>query len=107
MRTYVDLFFPLDGPLSSEIAKRLKEKAGLEFIRGRHDLVFEWTEFKEFAAKLEAIHAALKGTGVIYRFVSSEEEEPADTFAGWPPVRGGSAFSPRRDRQASGGSTSG
>lgn len=98
MRTYVDLFFPFTGPLSSEIAKLLKEKAGLDFIRGHHDLMFEWNEFKEFTDRIESIHNALKGTGVIYRFVSSDDEERADTFAGWPPVRSSASFTTRRER---------
>ncbi len=87
MITYVDLFFPSGGPTAADIARRLREEAGLSFLRGPHDLSFRWKTLDEFTTGIEKVHQALSGTGVIYRFVS-HEDEPAtpDDLIGWPPL---------------------
>lgn len=99
MITYVDLFFPSAGPTAGEIAKRLRDEAGLSFIRGSHDICFHWKTFEEFSAWIEKVHAALQGTGVIYRFVSSEEDPAqAEDLLGWPPLGVPDRPQSRRDR---------
>lgn len=88
MITYVDLYFPASPVDASAIAERLRTQVGLSFIRGHHDLFFRWEKFEEFERWIDRIHTALAGTGVIYRFISKEEEqETARDFVGWPPVR--------------------
>jgi hypothetical protein len=88
MITYVDLFFPSGDQSASDVAQRLKDKVGLTFIRGTHDLCFRWEKDQEFEVWIERIHKALTGTGVIYRFISKDEnrEERTTDFVGWPPV---------------------
>jgi hypothetical protein len=86
MLTYVDLCFPFGGTPSAEIAERLKEKAGLSFLRGEHDLCFRWSVHAELLERIERIHQALQGTGVVYRFTSVDEDEETNEFPGWPPV---------------------
>ncbi|MDE1819291.1 MAG: hypothetical protein KGJ23_03100 [Euryarchaeota archaeon] len=99
MITYIDLFFPSQGPTAGEVAQLLKEKAGLSFIKGPHDICFQWGSFEEFTESIEKIHSALQGTGVIYRFVSSEEESGSfEDLVGWPPMGVPSHPSTRRER---------
>ena len=99
MITYVDLFFPGGGPTAGEVAQRLKDRAGLQFIRGSHDVCFRWESFDEFTAWIEKVHRALEGTGVIYRFFSKEEEvEQSEDMVGWPPSRLPDRPVSRRDR---------
>ncbi len=99
MITYVDLFFPSAGPTAGEIARRLKEEAGLSFIKGSHDVCFRWQTFDEFTGWIEKVHAALAGTDVIYRFISSEEEtSDAEDMVGWPPLGVPARPISRRDR---------
>lgn len=87
MITYVDLFFPSGEKTASDVAAQLKEKVGLSFIRGTHDVCFRWENDGEFELWIERIHQALDGTGVIYRFTSKEEDKELTTdFVGWPPV---------------------
>lgn len=99
MITYVDLFFPSGGPTAGEIAEKLKQEAGLQFIRGSHDVCFRWEGFDEFSQWIEKVHAVLQGTGVMYRFTSMEEEEKrAEDMVGWPPARLPDKPVSRRDR---------
>jgi hypothetical protein len=86
MLTYVDLFFPSTGAYASGIAKTAREKLGLSFLRGPHDLCFQWHQAEEFSQWAERIHEALKGTGALYRFESVKEEEHPLAFEGWPPM---------------------
>jgi hypothetical protein len=84
--TYVDLFFPSGGPYASGIAKSLRDRLGLSFIQGAHDLSFQWRSPEEFADWVERLHGALRGTGALYRLVSVQEEEHPVAFEGWPPM---------------------
>jgi hypothetical protein len=84
--SYVDLYFSPEGIDPLEISERLRREADVTFIVGPHDLVVEWHTVEEFRARMERIHRALRGTGVLYR-VESVEDTPA--FAEpitWPPA---------------------
>lgn len=70
MRTYVDVTFAADGPPVVEVARRLKERAGLEVIPGEHDLVFDWTRSDEFDAIVDRMQQALRNTGATFRLNS-------------------------------------
>jgi hypothetical protein len=76
MRTYIDLYFSPDAVSPTDIGERIQKLAGLSYIRGPHDLIFEWTTMTEFHEILGKIHGALAGTGVLYR-VETVAEEPA------------------------------
>ena len=85
MHTYIDLYFTPESLAPLEIAKRLRHHAGLSFIIGPHDLAFEWKSEEEFHALLTKIHAALKGTGVLYRVETVAEEPAYIEPIPWPP----------------------
>jgi hypothetical protein len=91
MHSYVDLYFTPESVSPLEISERLRAVAGLSFIIGPHDLVFEWELEKQFQERLHKVHEALKGTGVFYR-VETVSEDPGfvEPFP-WPPPM------PRRD----------
>ena len=61
MHTYVDLYFSPDGISPLLIAERLREHAGLSFIVGTHDLVFEWSSVKQFRERLQKLHKPSRG----------------------------------------------
>ncbi len=88
MHTYVDLYFSPDGVSPLVIAERLKKHAGLSYIVGEHDLVFEWSNVPEFRERLQQLHAALKDTGVQYRIESEVDEPRFVEPVPWPPPRG-------------------
>jgi len=85
MHTYVDLYFDPQGTSPLEVADWLKKVAGLSFIVGEHDLVFAWITVEEFRHHLEAIHAALRGTGTTYRVRSTLDDPLFVEPVPWPP----------------------
>jgi hypothetical protein len=91
MHTYIDLYFTPDSASPLELSDRLRTVAGLSFIIGSHDLVFEWDFEREFQERLAKIHEALKGTGVLYRVATVSDEPGFIPPIPWPPPM------PRRD----------
>ncbi|HKN06613.1 MAG TPA: hypothetical protein VJ021_03270 [Thermoplasmata archaeon] len=91
MHSYVDLYFTPESRSPIEISTRLKAVAGLSFIIGPHDLVFDWEHESDFQERLSKIHEALKGTGVLYRIETVTEEPGYIEPLPWPPPI------PRRD----------
>ena len=91
MRSYIDLYFAPDSIPPTEIRDRVRSGTGLTFIRGPHDLVFDWASEEEFRATLLKIHSALKGTGVFYRVETVPDEAGAVDPVPWPAL-------PRTDR---------
>jgi hypothetical protein len=85
MHSYIDLYFTPDSIPPVEVARRIRESAGLSFIIGRHDLAFEWTTEEEFHHLLSKIHEALKGTGVLYRVETVPEDPTFIEPIPWPP----------------------
>ena len=85
MHSYIDLYFTPESLSPLEIAKRLRAHAGLSFIIGPHDFVFEWKTEEEFHEQLERIHKALKGTGVLYRVETVQEDPTYIEPIPWPP----------------------
>jgi hypothetical protein len=85
MHSYVDLYFTPEGISPLEISERLKRTAGLTFILGPHDLVFEWKTVDEFREILGKVHDALQGTGVTYRIETITDEPGFLEPVGWPP----------------------
>lgn len=91
MRSYIDLYFAPDSLAPPEIRDRVRAGTGMSFIRGPHDLVFDWTTEEEFRVKLLRIHESLKGTGVYYRVETVQDETGAIEPVPWPAL-------PRTDR---------
>ena len=91
MHSYVDLYFTPESASPLELSERLRSVAGLSFIIGPHDLVFDWELEKEFQDRLAKIHDALKGTGVLYRVETVSETPDFVPPVAWPPPM------PRRD----------
>jgi len=91
MHTYVDLYFTPESATPLELSERLRTIAGLSFIIGPHDLVFDWDLEHEFQARLVKIHEALKGSGVFYRVETVAEDPAFNPPVAWPPPM------PRRD----------
>jgi len=91
MHSYVDLYFTPESLSPLEISDRLKSVAGLSFIMGAHDLVFEWANEKEFRERLAKVHEALKGTGILYRVETVSDDPGFIEPLPWPPPM------PRRD----------
>jgi hypothetical protein len=85
MHTFVDLYFATDGASPFEVSDRLKAAVGVEFIIGPHDVAFEWHTVEEFRTKLDQIHHALKGTGVIYHVETISDEPGFIEPVTWPP----------------------
>jgi len=85
MHSYIDLYFTPESVSPIEIADRVKRVAGLSFIIGPHDLVFEWRTDAEFHERLSGVHAALKGTGVLYRVETIADEPGFVEPVPWPP----------------------
>ena len=85
MYTYIDLFFTPESDPPLEIAKRLREHAGLSYIIGPHDLAFEWATEEDFHERLGRIHRALKGTGIFYRVETVPEDPTSLAPIPWPP----------------------
>jgi len=85
VRSCIDLYFSPESVSPLEVAERIRARAGLAFVIGPHDLVFDWETVEQFRSTLAKLHDALRGTGVLYR-VETLREEP--TFAEpvpWPP----------------------
>ncbi|HYB63263.1 MAG TPA: hypothetical protein VEE86_02430 [Thermoplasmata archaeon] len=91
MHSYVDLYFTPESVSPLEISDRLRSVAGLSFILGPHDLVFEWSHETEFRERLTRIHDALRGTGILYRVETVADEPGFIAPLPWPPPM------PRRD----------
>ena len=91
MHSYVDLYFTPESGSPLEISDRLRSVAGLSFIIGPHDLVFEWRNEEEFRERLGKVHEALRGSGVFYRVETVSEEPGFIEPLPWPPPM------PRRD----------
>ena len=85
MHTFIDLVFAADGTSPLEVSERLRSHAGLTFIVGDHDLVFEWTTEEEFRTRLGRLHEALRGTGVTYRVHTTVGASGFVPPASWPP----------------------
>jgi hypothetical protein len=96
VHTYIDLCFSPDSLSSVELAQRIREGTGLEFIIGPHDLVFEWATIDEFHEVLGKLHNALKGSGVHYRVQTVGDEPTYVQPMPWPPAahRDGPALHP-------------
>jgi hypothetical protein len=86
MHTYVDLYFTPEGVSPLAVAERLQQQAGLTFIVGPHDLVFEWEGVEQFRETLGKIHEALRGSGVTYRVESTVDDPMFVEPAAWPPA---------------------
>jgi hypothetical protein len=86
VHTYVDLTFTPEGVSPLEVAERLHRTAGLTFIVGPHDIVFEWADVEQFRETLGKIHAALRGSGVTYRVESTVEDPMFEEPTAWPPA---------------------
>jgi hypothetical protein len=85
VHTYIDLYFAPENVSPLDLAQRIRERTGLEFVIGPHDLAFEWSTVDEFREKLARLHEALRGSGVLYR-VETVPEEPAYVEpVPWPP----------------------
>jgi len=91
MHSYVDLYFTPESLSPLEISERVRNVAGLSFIMGAHDLVFEWANETEFRERLAKIHEALKGTGILYRVETVSDDPGFIEPLPWPPPM------PRRD----------
>lgn len=91
MHSYVDLYFTPESRSPLEISARLRSVAGLSFIIGPHDLVFDWEHEKDFQERMAKIHEALKGSGVLYRVETVSDEPGFIEPIPWPPPM------PRRD----------
>jgi hypothetical protein len=89
MHSYIDLFFSPDGVSSIEVSERLRAAVGLSFIIGPHDVAFEWHTVEEFREKLDRVHTALKGTGVLYRIETVSDEPGFIEPVVWPPPMAG------------------
>jgi hypothetical protein len=85
MHSYIDLFFSGEGVSPLDVSDKIRASAGLEFIIGPHDIAFEWHTVEEFRAKLNRVHAALKGTGVFYRIETVSDEPGFIEPSVWPP----------------------
>jgi hypothetical protein len=85
MHTYVDLYFTPESASPLVLSERLRSIAGLSFIIGPHDLVFEWDHEPEFQERLAKIHEALKGSGVLYRVETVSEAPDFVPPMPWPP----------------------
>jgi len=86
MRSYIDLYFAPGDVTPLEIAERIRRATGLEFVRGPHDLLFEWATVEEFQAKLDQLHGALRGTGAFYRVETVEDDPEFAVPVPWTPV---------------------
>jgi hypothetical protein len=86
MYSYIDLYFSPQGVSPLEIADRLRNSAGVSFIVGTHDLMFEWRNVEEFRDRMSRIHTALAGTGATYRVESVEETPEFVEPVSWPPA---------------------
>ncbi len=85
MHTFIDLYFSPENVSPLDLAAKIRERTGLEFVIGPHDLAFEWATVEEFRGMLGRLHGALAGSGVLYR-VETVRDEP--TFVApipWPP----------------------
>ncbi len=85
MHTYVDLYFTPESVSPLALSDRLRAVAGLSFIIGPHDLVFDWNFEKEFQERLAKIHEALKGTGILYRVETVSDAPDFAPPIPWPP----------------------
>ncbi len=85
MHTYIDLYFSPDGVSPLTVADRLRRQAGLSYIVGSHDLVFEWSSVPEFRERLGRLHEALRGSGVQYRIESVVDDPTFVEPTPWPP----------------------
>ena len=100
MRTYIDLYFAPESASPLDLARRIRERAGLGFIIGPHDLAFDRTTVDEFRSTLARLHDALKGSGALYRVETVPEEPTFVEPVPWPPPLrpGGPAQPPAYDR---------
>ncbi|HYA58437.1 MAG TPA: hypothetical protein VEH57_08285 [Thermoplasmata archaeon] len=85
MHSYIDLYFSPEGVSPLDIAERIRSATGLPLIPGPHDLVFEWRTVEEFHDLLAKVHAALRGTGVVYRVETVSDEPAFIEPVPWPP----------------------
>jgi hypothetical protein len=100
VHTFIDLYFAPESVSPLDLAARIRESTGLEFIIGPHDLAFEWSTVEEFRATLARLHGALKGSGVLYRVETAADEPTYVEPVPWPPpIRDrGPAHHPAYDR---------
>ncbi|MCL5963030.1 MAG: hypothetical protein M1411_01495 [Candidatus Thermoplasmatota archaeon] len=91
MKSFIDIYFTSSGSSPAEVARYIKRKTGNTFIRGTHDLAFEWQTNEEFLMKVETLHTALKEMGVIYKIYTpmSENESPKSPKVLWYPDEDG------------------
>jgi hypothetical protein len=101
VHTFIDLYFSPGNDSPLELATRIRERTGLEFIIGPHDLVFEWGTVDQFRRTLAQLHEALAGSGVLYRVETVRDEPTYEERAPWPPALrdAGPAPHPAYDRR--------
>jgi hypothetical protein len=107
VHTYIDLYFSPEGASPLTVAERLHAEAGLSYIVGEHDLVFEWSSVAEFRDRLGRVHRALQGTGVQYRIQSVLDDPTFIEPVPWPPPAPSAArphpgYGPSREPPATG-----
>ncbi len=85
VHTYIDLYFAPESVSPLDLARRIREETGLEFIIGPHDLAFEWSTVEEFRERLSRVHAVLKGSGVLYRVETVRDDPTYVEPMPWPP----------------------
>jgi len=72
MKTFIDVFFSVDGEKATIIFKKLCD-LGLKYHIGDHDFYFDWKRVALITEELEFIdniQKALKGSGAILKFKS-------------------------------------
>lgn len=95
MITYIKVYFSTEGPSPISIAEKLSKETGIPFIRGEHDIAFEWETPEEYRSYMEKIYESFKGSKVTLKYESFDEErKPVHLLAQWPP-RGGKKPSAR------------
>jgi hypothetical protein len=76
MKTYVKVYFSTEGPLSVEIAEKVKKETGLSFIRGEKDIVFKWETEAEGIEMVKKLYHAFEGSKAYLSFYTEEEVAP-------------------------------
>jgi len=85
MRSHIDLYFAPGDVTPLEIADRIQRATGLSFVRGPHDLSFEWETVEEFRQMLARVHEALRGSGALYRVETVVDSPEFVAPLPWPP----------------------
>ncbi|MCI4350686.1 MAG: hypothetical protein L3K15_04155 [Thermoplasmata archaeon] len=87
MITFVDLTFSPNGMHAGIVVAKLQHLEGVSSVMGEHDVMFRWKSAAEFDARIRAIHAALHGTGALYRVFTVEDSYQSRDPVPWiPPI---------------------